>query len=749
MALAIAVALSSGFANAASRPGDFRVVGPGGGGAMFNPTVSPHDSDTVLVSCDMTGSYITHDGGQSWRMFNLRGTTRFFVFDPLNAHTIYAETIGLWRSTDDGVSWRLVYPKPSAVTGVEMASDHADEQILARPNPLGTIAALAIDPADSRTLYAAAGEKDVPALFISHDYGESWHKVADLPEMPQHLWIDPHSPLSSRTLVIASAHFVVTQSATGTHKSTLPGSASMTDSSAGFANLRKSIVYATTNEGGFVSIDGAASWQPIVLPGTGARVRAVATSLHHPETAYISYSHLQLGGETWHGVAKTTNAGRTWQLLWKEGVPPAPNVHDAWITPTFGTDWGENPLMLGVADQDPDLCYATDFGRTLATKDGGKNWYATYSRLVPKAEWITTGLDVTSDYGIFFDPFNIERQFITYTDIGLFRSEDAGASWASSIHGVPKEWSNTTYWMAFDPAVRGRIWSVNSGTHDLPRPKMWRHTSTETYKGGVCRSDDGGRTWKKSNTGMEETAATHILLDPASSPRARVLYVTGFGRGVYKSSDGGVTWSLKNAGITQPKPLAWRLARASDATLYLVVARRSENGSIGNSGDGALYKSSNEAETWTRVALPDGVNGPNGLAVDPGNPRRLYLAAWARAVGQHGIGGGIYVSNDGGQTWKHTLDRDQHIYDVTIDPHNRNVLYAAGFESSAWRSSDLGKQWTRISGPNFKWMHRVIPDPAAAGRIYITTYGGGVWHGDANAKPGPRDIATPELQPGH
>ncbi len=477
-------------------------------------------------------------------------------------------------------------------------------------------------------------------------------------------------------------------------------------------------------------------------------MRAIATSLHHPETAYISYSHLQLGGTTWHGVAKTVDAGRTWELMWKEGQAPAPNVHDAWITQTFGTDWGENPLMLGVADQDPNLCYATDFGRTLATTDGGKNWTAKYSRRVPGAEWTTTGLDVTTNYGIHFDPFHRERQFITYTDVGLFRSEDGGRSWESSIHGVPAKWSNTTYWVIFDPKVPGRMWSVNSGTHDLPRPKMWRHNSVETFRGGVCRSDDDGRTWRKSNTGMQETAATHILLDPTSPLQSRVLYVTGFGRGVYKSSDGGATWSLKNNGITQREPLAWRLARANDGTLYLVVARRSENGSIGNDGDGALYKSTNGAEMWTPIQLPAGANGPNGLAIDPANPQRLYLAAWARAVGVHGMGGGIYISKNGGKTWKNVLDRDQHVYDVTIDPRNPNILYAAGFESSAWKSSDRGEHWTHIAGPNFKWMHRVIPDPAAPEKIYITTYGGGVWHGAANAKPGPQDIATPELQPG-
>ena len=47
----------------------------------------------------------------------------------------------------------------------------------------------------------------------------------------------------------------------------------------------------------------------------------------------------------------------------------------------------------------------------------------------------------------------------------------------SSTQGVPKDWMNTTYWLEFDPKVKGRVWSVNSWTHDLPRPKMWRTQS--------------------------------------------------------------------------------------------------------------------------------------------------------------------------------------------------------------------------------------------------------------------------------
>jgi photosystem II stability/assembly factor-like uncharacterized protein len=732
----------------AERPGDFRVIGPGGGGAMFNPTISPHDTNTVLVSCDMSGSYITHDGGHTWRMFNLRGVVDFFAFDPLDPKTMYAHATGLWRSVDGGENWSLVSPSPASVRGVQMNSDHADEIILAQSDPLGQIFAMAIDPANSRVLYVAAGSKQKPGVFVSRDSGQTWQRQADLSGVVRRMWVDPHSSAESRTLFLVGTQSLAMVN--GKSFNDLPLPVIATDISLGFGAGAQPTIYLTSEQGAFVSTDGGANWRKCSLLGKGARVRAIATSLHHPETAYVSYSDLALDGKTktWMGVAKTSNSGSDWQLVWKESSAAAENVHDNWITEHFGVGWGENPLNITVADQDPNLSYGTDLGRTMRTTDGGATWEGLYSRKVNSTGWTTIGLDVTTSYGVHFDPFDSNRRFITYTDIGLFRSEDGGTSWAPSTDGVPAEWRNTTYWIVFDPKVIGRMWSVNSGTHDLPRPKMWRHTSVATYQGGVSRSDDGGRTWTKSNTGMDQTAATHILLDPTSPVDARVLYVAGFGRGVYKSVDGGRSWSLKNQGISKTEPFAWRLARGSNGTLYVVIARRSEDGSIGNDRDGALYRSTDGAEHWRRVALPAGVNGPNGIAVDPNSPDRLYLATWARANGQHGDGGGIYVSENGGKTWQVAFDQDRHVYDVTIDPSDPNILYAAGFESSAWRSADRGRHWSRIQGFNFKMAHRVIPDPLDRDEIYVTTFGGSVWHGSIRGPRQPLDIATPALQPG-
>jgi len=297
--------------------------------------------------------------------------------------------------------------------------------------------------------------------------------------------------------------------------------------------------------------------------------------------------------------------------------------------------------------------------------------------------------------------------------------------------------------VVFDPEVKGRVWGAFSGIHDLPRPKMWRNRDPRKFVGGVGISEDGGATWQPSSTGMPSTSVTHLLLDPASPASSRTLYACAFGRGVYKSTDGGKTWALKNGGIEGETPFAWRLTRADDGTLYLIEARRSE-GNLGERGDGALYRSRDGAEHWEKMTLPANVNGPVGLTLDPRNNRRMYLAAWGQGRAEVDVGGGVFLTTDAGATWKPIFQDSQHVYDVTVDPRNPEVLYACGFDAGAWRSANGGATWNRIRGYTFKWGHRVVIDPADPKLIYITTYGGSVWHGPA--QPGddvPEDIPNP------
>jgi len=171
---------------------------------------------------------------------------------------------------------------------------------------------------------------------------------------------------------------------------------------------------------------------------------------------------------------------------------------------------------------------------------------------------------------------------------------------------------------------------------------------------------------------------------------------------------------------------------------------RNNGGNFGEPGGGALYRSSDGAEHWQRMTLPEGTNAPNGLALDPRNNRRMYLAAWGQGRADVDTGGGVFLSTDAGTTWKQVLQESQHVYDVTVDGRNPDTLYACGFDAAAYRSTDGGLHWSRIRGYNFKWGHRVIPDPKDPSKIYIMTYGGSVWHGPAAGDPkATEDILAP------
>jgi photosystem II stability/assembly factor-like uncharacterized protein len=771
--LAAAQAVSGG-AGPAARQDTWRVIGMGGGGTMTFPTVSPHDAGVVVEACDMTGAYITTDGAKSYRMFNLRTVVRCYAFDPGKANVIYAGNDGVWRSEDTGKTWSLVMPDPAKDTFEHMRGDHADHTFTsddpaypAEAEP--SITAIAVDPRDSKVIYAAfdggyfrAGK---PALVVSRDYGGTWQKVREI-ETDGVMQIDVDGKSGVVTCMTPQGAGLLSGAKWEEHaapKGVEFGYASIARTTQG-----RPIIYATaeaswkgkTLAGGvYVSLDGGKTWKEsaggigelVSNAGKGGppQIHAIAASAKHGETAYVGFRGLVPGGDgACNGIAKTTDGGATWGIVKKEGKGPSGNAIPTWVEPRMreatGDVWFDAPRDLAAAPTDANVCYATDLFRTYRTTDGGKTWETVNSVEVGEDTWTTRGLDVTTCYGVHFDPFDKKRVYISYTDMGMFRSEDGGKSWTSSIEGIPTEWRNTTYWLEFDPEVTGLVWGAFSGPHDLPRPKMWRDRDPGRYTGGVATSTDGGRTWTPTDAGMNQSSITHIIMDPATKAGKRTLYACGFGKGVFKSTDNGKTWALKNNGIEKRQPFAWRLTRANDGTLYLVVARRSWQGEIGDENDGALYRSTDGAEHWEKMALPEGTNGPNGLTLDPSDEKRMYLSAWGKMNrGAADTGGGIFVSEDAGKTWKNAMKDDQHIYDVTADARN-GYLYACGFESAAYRSTDKGATWTRLKGYNFKWGHRVIPDPADEKMVYITTFGGSVWYGPAagDAKA-VEDIVTP------
>jgi photosystem II stability/assembly factor-like uncharacterized protein len=748
--------------NPSGRNDEWSLVGAGGGGAMFTPTISPHNSDLVFVSCDMTGSYVTENGGESWRMFNLRGDIDFYAFDPNESNVVYANSNALFRSTDFGKTWNVIYPHPSELIGIVSKGDHATEVFVTKDSTRRRVLALTVDPTDSKKLYAAISINKEVSFFFSDDRGEHWTKERTLEDGAKKIFIVPSSPVDNRTIYVAGKNTITVKENGAWLVNKAPaGIKKITEFSGGFDKKQsKFFIYAIAGKGYFnpegdpsgiySTEDGGATWQNRqqglvsfqVANSDMPEYRAVATSANHPEVIYVSYNHLRIHKDTTCiGVARSEDYGLTWTLSWKDRISAhhvqlsSSNMKDGWLNERFGPSWGENPFSIGVGPNNPDICYGTDFGRTIKTADGGKTWEQVYTKKTG-SKWSSRGLDVTTSYQIAFDPFNPEHCFIATTDIGLMESEDGAESWSSATkdNGIPRNWQNSTYWVIMDPKVKNKIWAAMSGTHDLPRPKMWRHKGVSDYRGGIVVSEDGGKSWNPVSTDLGESAVTHLLLDSASDPSSRTLYACAFGKGVFKSTDGGKTWKKKNKGLPGSEPFAWRMEkRKSDGALFLVVARRSDDGSIGNEMDGALYKSTDGAETWSKVSLPEGTNGPMSLKVDPQNPQTLILSAWGREVQDRFAsdeGGGIFRSADDGKIWDYVLKSDQHIHDITYDPRV-GVFYACGFNGSAYRSEDSGKSWRRIKGYNFKWGKRVEADPRDPEKIFIITFGGGVWYGPA------------------
>ena len=729
----------------------WRIIGPGGGGTMIAPTISPHDSNIVLEHCDMTGGYVTLDGGLSWRLFSLRTVIETFAFDPQNAKIIYAGNAALWRSEDTGRTWRMLFPNPANNTVEHQNGDHSNYSLTTGDKsyiPGLSIRAIAVDPEDSRVIHMAFADprNGGSVLLTSSDRGVSFQREHEFPAERIQLLRYTTGGL----LAIGSKG--VYRYAGGKWEAQAGPGEELVNASVGESN-GTTYLYATTPKGAlFVTEDGGHNWQERTpaLGQQSGQFETVATSGHNARIAYAGFRNLKLGErheDLYNGIAKTADGGRRWSIVFRESTRPALNLDASWIEPR-AAGGGDNvffdaPGSLGVAPGNPDVCYATDLFRTFRTLDGGKTWAQVNSVRVGDDHWTTRGLDVTTTYGVQFDPFDSKHVFIDYTDIGSFHSHDGGQSWESATNGVPERWRNTTYWLAFDPEVKGLMWGAFSAVHDLPRPKMWHEANPTSYVGGVGVSTDGGRRWIGSNTGMAETAVTHILLDPRSPAGRRTLYACGFGTGVYRSTDHGRTWQLKNRGISEEKPFAWRIVRAEDGVLYVILARNN-TGLYGDRGGGALYRSADGAEHWEKMTLPDGCNGPNGLTLDPRDNRRLYLAAWGQGRTGVDTGGGVFLSDDHGRTWRNVLSQSQHVYDVTIDPKAPDTLYVCGFDAGAYRSTDSGLHWTRIRGYNFKWGHRVIVDPDDSSKIYITTFGSSVWHGPAAGdQTAPEDIVTP------
>ena len=117
------------------------------------------------------------------------------------------------------------------------------------------------------------------------------------------------------------------------------------------------------------------------------------------------------------------------------------------------------------------------------------------------------------------------------------------------------------------------------------------------------------------------------------------------------------------------------VAESNPDVVYIGMGETELRGNI-MQGDG-VYKSIDAGKTWKHIGLAD-TQAISRIRVDPTNADIVYVAALGHPYGPNAERG-VFRSKDGGKTWQKILYKDDHAgaVDLTIDPHNSEILYAA------------------------------------------------------------------------
>lgn len=189
---------------------------------------------------------------------------------------------------------------------------------------------------------------------------------------------------------------------------------------------------------------------------------------------------------------------------------------------------------------------------------------------------------------------------------------------------------------------------------------------------------------------------------------SRVLYIGAAGGGVWKTSDGGVTFkpifekhnqSIGSIAVDPTRP---------DEVIWVGTGECWTRNSV-TIGDG-IFKSTDGGNSWTNMGLVK-TERIASVQINPEKPDVVYAAAMGPLWGA-GTDRGLYRTKDGGKNWEKILyiDENTGCSEVTLDPRNPDIVYAAMWEhrrtawsfesggknSGLYKSTDGGNTWNKI-----------------------------------------------------
>ena len=303
---------------------------------------------------------------------------------------------------------------------------------------------------------------------------------------------------------------------------------------------------------------------------------------------------------------------------------------------------------------------------------------------------------------------------------GLYKTTDAGENWIK-VGGLDS--TEHISKVVIDPNNSNIIYVAAPGP-------LW----SDSRHRGLYKSEDGGKTFNKVLYINEKAGAADISIDPSDS---KILYATtwefrrkpyefnsgGAGSGVWKSNDGGKNWRRIQSGLPTGTFGRVALALAPSSPKNLVAIVESENT--------GLFISDNGGDTWkAQSASMNVVSRPfyfSCIVIDPKDPKRVYRPGFMFSYSSDGGYSFADASNEGG--WVHS---DHHA--LWINPQNNSELWL-GTDGGVYVSLDRGATWTFKGNLPVGQFYHVAVDNQDPYKIYGGLQDNGSW-GTPSAAPG-------------
>ncbi len=233
-----------------------------------------------------------------------------------------------------------------------------------------------------------------------------------------------------------------------------------------------------------------------------------------------------------------------------------------------------------------------------------------------------------------------------------------------------------------------------------------------TATGGAWKSVNGGLTWAPifDDQPVHSIGAVAVfqanpdvvwLGSGEGNPRNSV----SIGNGVYRSLDGGTTWA--HLGLEATERIHRIVLHPDDPNVAWIAALGQ---AWGENADRGVFKTVDGGKSWRKVLYVDERTGAADMVSDPSNPNRLFVAMWDYRrwpwiFRSGGPGSGLYVTVDGGETWKRYSEEDGlpkgdlGRIGLAVSRSNPSIIYALveAEKSALLRSSDGGKTWSKAN----------------------------------------------------